>query len=1002
MQQRPLKMAGLFVLLTAAAITVAAAFAPPKSKKERLNKDFSAELPRVPAKEPADAVASFQVRPGFRMELVASEPLVRDPVAVDFDENGQMFVVELEPYNLYAVKDREAEGLIRMLTDTNDDGRYDRQTVYVDGLKYPTAVACYDGGIFVGAAPELLYCKDTDGDGKADVRKVVYTGFGTDKAGEAHLNSFRWGFDNRFHFSTNLAGGSVRLASDKKAKPVSVRGRGFVFDPRTFEFELTSGGGQHGMSMDDWGRKFVCSNSEPAESLMYDGRYLARNPFLEAPAASVAITPERKFTQLFRISPVEPWRVLRTRLRKEGLVGGSDEGGKPFGFFSGATGVTIYRGDSWLDEYRGNLIVGDVANNIVYRARVSAKGVGVVAKRVDEGAEFVASKDIWFRPVQFANAPDGTLYVLDMYRELIEGAEFLPPDILDHLDPASGTNRGRIYRIVPDRFQPRKQPRLGSATTAELVALLEHRNGWHRDTASRLLYERQDRKAIGPLQKLAAESKLPQGRMHALWALEGLTSLDDELVLAALSDGSADVRKQAVRLAEVRAAKSPVLRAKLTQMVGDSDVGVRYQLAFSLGAFRSASRDAALALLLRNDGADAWFRLAVQSSLSDGADEVFRLLATSAESRKMSHVRQFLSSLAKQIGIASRKNELATVLKSLNEIAATDSALSQVVVRALVSRQKGKARQQLQASGNGSLGRIFKGLIDEARKTVANEKAPIEARVASIRTLGLDEFAAVRELFVPLLELRQPQPIQSAAMETLAKFSHPDVAAMLIDAWRGLSPQLRARATETLLSRTRWIGALFDAIENNAISRADIDPARVKLLASHPDVRVRKRAAKLFAGSQLSPRRDVVHAYQQVLQLKGDVGRGKAFFKTVCSACHRLDGVGTAVGADLKAIANRGAEAVLLNILDPNREVKPSFLNYVLVTDEGRVLTGMIITETANSITIQQADGTSQTVLRIDIDELRSTGVSFMSEGLEKQLDVAAMADLMAYLNSPR
>ncbi|HKB35662.1 MAG TPA: PVC-type heme-binding CxxCH protein, partial [Gemmataceae bacterium] len=393
------------------------------------DKDYSAELPRIPPKTPADALKSFKLRPGFRIELVASEPLLRSPVALDFDENGRLFVVEYPEYNQYANKKFQGHGRVRLLEDTDGDGRFDRATTYVDNLDSPVAIACYDGGVFVGAVPDIIYYKDSKGNGKADVRKPVFTGFARDAAGEGMFNSFRWGLDNRFHVSTSISGGNVRRADQKDAKSVSVRGQGFLFDPRGMTFEVTSGGGQHGMSMDDWGRTFVCENSNPIHMLLYDGRYVARNPYVQAPAAAVNIAPAGKYTKLFRISANEPWRVLRTRLRTEGKVPGSDEGGQPSGFFTGATGVTVYRGNSWPEEYRGNVLVGEVSGNLVYRARLEPSGVGFTAQRADKDVEFLASRDNWFRPVQFANAPDGTLYVLDMYRELIEGAAFLPPQI---------------------------------------------------------------------------------------------------------------------------------------------------------------------------------------------------------------------------------------------------------------------------------------------------------------------------------------------------------------------------------------------------------------------------------------------------------------------------------------------------------------------------------------------------------------------------------------------
>src|SRR5205823_4355742 len=208
------------------------------------DKDYSAELPRIPPKEPADALKSFKLRPGFRIELVASEPLIRSPVAMDFDENGRLFVVEYPEYNQYANKQFQGHGRVRLLEDTDGDGRYDKATTYVDNLDSPVAVACYDGGVFVGAVPDILYFKDSKGDGKADRRRVVFTGFDRDAAGEAMMNSFRWGLDNRFHVSTSLSGGNVRRADRKDEKPVSVRGQRFVFDPRSLKFDVTSGGGQ--------------------------------------------------------------------------------------------------------------------------------------------------------------------------------------------------------------------------------------------------------------------------------------------------------------------------------------------------------------------------------------------------------------------------------------------------------------------------------------------------------------------------------------------------------------------------------------------------------------------------------------------------------------------------------------------------------------------------------------------------------------------------------------
>ncbi|MHC4880307.1 MAG: PVC-type heme-binding CxxCH protein [Planctomycetota bacterium] len=964
---------------------------------------FGADQPslRVKPLSPEESLKSMVVQPGFRLELVAAEPLIQDPVAVDFDEQGRMYVIQLPPYNAYAVPEFKELGSIVRLEDVDSDGQYEKKTVFADELKYPSAIACWDGGVFVGDAPDLLYLKDTDGDGEADQRDVVFTGFATDKAGESHLNSIRWGFDNRFHLSTSLAGGNIVATADKDAKPVSVRGRGFIFDPRDLtKFELTSGGGQHGMSMDNWGRKFTCGNSQPGLSYMYDDRYIARNPQLKAPAVMVDVTPKGKFTHLFRISPPEPWRQLRTTLRREGKFRGSDEGGKPFGFFTGATGITVYRGDAWPADHRGNVIVGEVANNLVYRAQLKPKGVGVTAVRADQDAEFIASRDIWFRPVQFANAPDGTLYILDMYRELIEGAAFLPPEFLETLDAMSGHDRGRIYRIAPANFgNRRKQPQLGKASTADLVRLLEHANGWHRDTASRLLYQRQDQSAVPALEKLAVESSLPEGRAAAVTALAGLDALEEKTILTALEDKSPDIRIHALRSAEALAPKSQAIRAKLAAMTSDESLLVRYQLAFSLGAAPGTTTTQALVQIALKDAADSWLRLAVLSSLHQNAGPAFEQLAGNSSFRKSTQGASLLSTLAEQIGSAGNDGEIALVVRAVGTLPDAEKTLKEGLVKSLVARQTDAGRKKLLAAAGGQTTELLAGLVAAAKATASDANASDDKRAQAIQNLRLTGFDDAQPLLEKLLQPGETLPVQAAAIQSAAAFRDDGVAELLLEAWPTLSPGLRVRASETLLSRPTWLDQFLTAVEDGIVKPFDIPAARVDLLRKHPNASIAARVNRLFVVSRKS-RQEVVERYQAALQAKGNAERGKAVFKKNCSACHKLEGVGRAIGADLKGIRQRGMASVLLNVLDPNREVKPEFMTYTLLTNDGRSVAGMIGSETANDLVIRQLDGNDVEVRRADIELLQNSGLSFMPEGLEKTVSVEQMADLLSYLNS--
>ncbi|MBT5597637.1 MAG: c-type cytochrome [Planctomycetaceae bacterium] len=964
--------------------------------------ELASKLPRIPASTPEQSVDKMQIHPAFEVQIVATEPLIRDPAAIDIDENGRMYVCELPEYNAYAVADNPHEkGTVKRLVDTNGDGRYDKATLFVKDIAYPTAIICWDDGVFIGSAPDLFYCKDTTGDGIADIHHKILTGFGSDLAGEAHLNSFRWGVDNRIHISTNLSGGNVRLANAAESTAVSTRGRGIILNPRDLSgFELTSGAGQHGMSMDNWGRKFVCSNSVPAQMLMLDDRYLARNPYLTAPNLAVDIAPDGKHTELFRISAAEPWRELRTMLRRTKQFRGSDEGGKPFGFFTGATGITIYRGNAWPAEFHGNLIVGDVANNLIYRAILKPKGLELVAEKADVGKEFIASRDLWFRPVQFTNAPDGTLYAIDISRELIEGAAFLPPEFMKYLDPLSGSKQGRIYRIAPRGFSTPATPNLGELATRELVSLLDHTNGWHRDTASRLIYQRQDSSAITSLRQLVKQGETAAGRFTALYTLQGLGALDESSVLAALIDSDAIVRVHALRVAEALVAQSVAISNRFSNMTTDRDIQVRYQLAFSLGAAQGKNRYQALTRLALSDHQDKWMPVAISSSLFQGAGFVFRELTTHDTFLKTTTGQQFMLTLATQIGARQRADELAAVLQSLSSIKNHDATLAPKVMEALVKNIEGEQRTKLLASTGENAAMVLQQLIVESMDIAQSPQESTEKRAAAIRSLQLAKFADIKSIMVDLLDLTEPFGVRAAVIETLGSYTDDQAAEMLIANWRSLGPSLRSRAAETLLSRANWVTLLLNAVQTERIARGEIDPARIQLLKAHPDKNIAQRVADIFMSSPNGDRFDVIKEYQSALDTLGDVGKGKEVFKKVCSACHRLENIGTSVGADLNGIRNRGLPAVLLNILDPNREVKPKYLTYVLIDVKGRATTGMITSENANSITLQKPDGTNTTILRTEIEVLQSTGLSFMPEGLEKQVSKQQMADLLSYLNA--
>ncbi len=440
-----------------------------------------AEMPRVPATEPGDAIGTFEIRPGFKLELAAHEPLVVDPIDIAFDERGRMFVVEMRGYSEHR---EEALGRVKMLVDEDDDGVFDKATIYAEGLKWPTSVCCYDGGVFVTASPDIFYFKDTDGDGVSDQSETVFTGFGQglDRLNmQALVNSLTWGPDNRIWGATARNGGRVRRPDQTDGEAISLNGADFSFDPKTRELRAENGTAQFGMSFDSLGRRFVCSNSNHIQWIAWERNWVRENPYFSMPAPMVSIAADGAAAPVYRISPDEPWRIVRTRWRVSGVVKGAVEGGgRVSGYFTAATGITLYTGDAYGPEFRDNAFIGDAGSNLVHRKIVATtpNAARPAAVRADDEreTEFLRSRDNWFRPVNFENGPDGCLYICDMYRETIEHPWSIPEGIKKHVDLDSGNDRGRIWRVVPEEFQrPAFSP--------------DRDHGWARGTRARLAYE---------------------------------------------------------------------------------------------------------------------------------------------------------------------------------------------------------------------------------------------------------------------------------------------------------------------------------------------------------------------------------------------------------------------------------------------------------------------------------------------------------------------------------
>lgn len=970
---------------------------PVRAEGEPVRKPDEYVLERVPPLEPANALASFEVADDFCIEQVAAEPLVVDPVAMAFDERGRLFVVEMRDYS---EQDKERLGRVRLLTDRDGDGHFDESQIFVEGLSWPTAIACYDGGVFIGAAPDIVYCKDTNGDGRADEQRVVFTGFERGNV-QGLLNSFQWGLDQRIHGATSSAGGQIRRPGND-SPPLDLRGRDFAFDPKSLEIVATTGGGQHGMSFNRWGDRFVCANSDHLQAIVFEERYLARNPLQSATSPRRSIAADGPQAAVFRISPVEAWRVARTNLRVAGLVPGPIEGGgRPAGYFTSATGVTVYEGGLWGSDDEAWVYVADVGSNLIHRKRLVPEGVTYRGERVDEGTEFVRSRDIWFRPVQMAVGPEGALYVADMYREVIEHPDSLPPDLKRQLDLTSGRDRGRIYRIVPTGFRQPVQRILADASTQELVTALDDANSWRRATALRLLYECRDPTAAAPLREQLATSRRPEARIAALSALGSMGDLAAADVAAGLGDAHPKVRRYALRLAEPFLNASPMVLAKVLSLVDDAEPVVQFQLALALGECRSREAADALARIVLRSTSNRDIADAVLLSAGAHAGAVLGALLSGDSTRAAAPAEYVLRALVRQVVRQREDTDLRALAAALSGRATPAVAGARVAVvrelarsNAIAAGPRSAAWEELQVVQH----RAAEQMVQQARAVFDEPDAPLEQRLAAVESLALDSFANAQALLERLLAPQEPASLRAAALATCGEFNTPEVARLVLAHWDQLAPAERLQATDLLLRREPWALAMLQYFREQDVPVATLAPNHVSMLDNYPSEAVRNLARGLRGQAVAADRRQVFEDYRSVLAKAGEPSRGKVLFEKNCAVCHEVKPGGNALAPNLASVVNRGTEAVLFNVLVPNGEVDPRYLEYVLVTTDGQVIAGVIAGESSTAVTVRNAENKTTTVLRADIDELRNTGKSLMPEGFEKTIDKAAMADLLTYL----
>ena len=947
--------------------------------------------PTAEAMSPVESLQAIQVRPGFEVELVVSEPMVLDPTDINWGPDGRLWVAEMADYPMGVDGQGTPGGRIRFLEDQDRDGKYDRSQVFLDGVPFPTSVSPWRSGVLVTAAPEIFYAEDQDGDGRADTKEVLYSGFR--EGNQQHrVNGLEWGLDNWLYVANGDSGG--KILSHKTGKTLTLRGRDLRIRPDTGELELQAGQTQYGRNRDDWGNWLGCNSAVTWHFALAD-HYLRRNPYVAAPS------PRRNLAGgLVEVFPLSDVFSFYSEYEKP-------DPGAPHLVTAGC-GIIFYRDDLFGEAFSRSVFYSAAVHNLVHRFDIEPDGVTFRRRRArgEERSEFLASRDNWFRPLTVRTGPDGAVWIADMYRRVMEHPEWIDDDVKKQVNVRDGDDRGRIYRVYPANTRPRPIPRLAELEDHELVSALDSPNGWQRDLAQQMLLWRGARSMASRLVALSMHSQRPQARLQALCTLDGLGILESTTLSLRLRDEHPGVRRHAVRLAERFLVTNAAISSAALGLQKDSDPHVRMQLAYSLGEWRDPRAGQALARLASNHADDPYFVAAALSSALPHIDALV-LETLPQRGRELNAIQsplfdQILRLVGTEIGKPHAPAVLEAITSKPEQTAFAPWQFDTAARLLAVFEEAGLSLPQVidAAADRQQLGHQLSELLAAAGMRATNAEDSVENRSAALRLLGRDPRRRETDLEIisAQLEPETPTELQVIAIEQLVALEDSRIPNILFDAWGSRVPRVRQVVLNTLLSRPVYVDGLLDVAAHDSSVRIGISTSQRQRLLNDPDERVRKRAQQVF-GTVHSDRAEIVAKYQPSLEREGDRASGRAIFEKTCASCHALDGLGRDVGPQLLAMTDKSPASFLRHILDPNRAVELKYLQYVAVLRDGRVISGSITDETSTSVTLQGAEGEPQTLLRRQIISLKSDGKSLMPEGLEESVDVPQMTDLITFLH---
>lgn len=984
---------------------------------------------------PAQAGSKLEIHPEFKMTLVAAEPLLSKPIALDWDHQGRLWVAETVEYpngrrgmrpalqgnewkdggGLVAQvgkQERPAQDRLSILVDSDGDGLMDKKTVWFEGLELVTGFVFHRDGVIASAAPDILWIRDRDGDGKADEVTTLYTGLGTSDT-HAVINNLRWGMDGWIYATHGYSAGDVKSANG--SKEFGRIGSGVVrFRPDGSAFEQYSSKGGNTWGLDfSWDGDLFYTQPTSGDLLMtvlLPESILAKSPGSKATSYQVVIKSPKAH-------PLMKWENM-AYVQIDWV-----------GSFTAAAGAAIYNGGSWPSSYQNHYFTTEPTINIVHHEEITAAGAGYQGRKL-RTEEFVGSRDLWFRPIETRIGPDGALYVLDFYNQAVIHNDTRGPAhnaVNAAVRPDRDHYFGRVWRIDHREAKPLPPARLVPTSAEDLMAALSHPNRAVRMSAHRLLLERGN----AEISRIANnENASPLSRVHALWVAEQLYGVEEDVLVAALKNPDAGVRKVAARIAGQtptgRVARTKLQNALILAATNESPA-VQLQALIALSAQKPADDVAARLVALYPSLNDRWLEAAAQTA---AASSPVATIKAALQSKSAASLANLVNALAATVGRSGTPQDAVALVNALTEPGANEMLKQGILqqfarslrpettpnwtdslkasIRSLIQSPESAtklaalplvARWDTQSSLASEVKQEVSGLLLKVKDRSISEDS--RSQIAT-SLLGVRKFS---EEIVPtvagLVGGSETSSLQDRIIKSLGEIPDAQIGKALATVFPKLAGELQNTAFNQVIKRNDWSIALLDAVKAGQVPLGSIGPANVHRLRYHPDAAVAKLATETIEalrGPEAKEKQALISKLTPEVEKPGDKAKGHLLFTQNCATCHRLNDEGKEVGPALTGMGAHGSAELLVHILDPNREVDPSFAAWNFETKDGESYDGIVARENRASVFLRNAAGEME-LKRDDVKAQKNTGRSLMPEGFES-LGAEGLRDLLAFMTA--